>query len=330
MLHIGIADYGMNVYYGEFYDFEDRLRAIKSIGYEGIERLRATDAMEKAAIAARLGMGYATRSCDHYTHAKMALEAGKSVLLEKPMCTCCKDAKAISELAAEKGLKLYIRHNRRWEGKFEQVSEIIASGILGDIHEIRLARNGFETRNDWQTLKKYGGGQMLNWGPHIVDHALRFGGGDYTQLFCETRQINASGDCEDHIKLVMNGKNGVTVDLEISSGVAMTVPEYVVYGSRGTLYDEDGKFRLHYIKPGCDVEKKPANEGTPENFFRAVPSGIEWVTEEIPCRGDDRLDAMWLAMADDFFGIKPYRIKMDEALKVIETIEEAKRIAGKQ
>ncbi len=69
---------------------------------------------------------------------------------------------------------LYIRHNRRFEYGFQMVQEIIDSGILGEVYEIKLTCNGFQRRNDWQTLKKYGGRQICNWGPHNIDHAIQF------------------------------------------------------------------------------------------------------------------------------------------------------------
>lgn len=332
---VGLGRAGMGMHLPEFAGKEDQIKIVAACdiledrrrqvaeqygckSYASIEELIADPEVEIVDIA--------TRSCDHFRHAKMALEAGKSVMLEKPMCCNYPDAKWLVDYAnSHPEVKLYIRHNRRWESKFEQVSEIIASGLLGEVSQIRLARNAFETRNDWQTLREFGGGQMLNWGPHIVDHALRFCGGDYTQLFAHTKQINASGDCEDHIKIVMQGINGVTVDLEISSGVALNVPEYTVYGDRGSLVDTGKTLRLHYIKPGLNVTKLPANPGTPGKDFRSAPDNIEWITEEVPTR-PNRLDRMWTAMAQDFrLGI-PYPIRLSEALKVIQTIDEAKKI----
>lgn len=331
---VGLGRAGMGMHLPEFAGKEEyirvvavcdiledrRLQAANKLGcksYASIEELIADPEVEVVDIA--------TRSCDHFRHAKMALEAGKSVMLEKPMCCQYQDAKWLVDYAtSHPEVKLYVRHNRRWEPKFQQVSEIIASGLLGKVFEIRLARNSFGTRNDWQTLSEFGGGQMLNWGPHIVDHALRFCGGDYTKLFSETKQINASGDCEDHIKIVMEGINGVTVDLEISSGVALDMPEYIVYGDRGSLIDAGGTLRLHYIKPGQNVVKLPADPGTPGQTFGSVPDQIEWIDEEVQVRPES-LDQMWIAMAKDFrLGI-PYPIHLDEALKVIQTIDEAKK-----
>jgi len=60
---IGVADYGMNVWDGTCLDTERRLRDLKAIGYEGLERLTAadtSDAMYKAARFRALGMDFAT------------------------------------------------------------------------------------------------------------------------------------------------------------------------------------------------------------------------------------------------------------------------------
>lgn len=63
-MKIGVADYGMNVWYGGCYDLETRLLDLKKIGYDGIERLdqavSAGDALTKAGIFRRNGMDFAT------------------------------------------------------------------------------------------------------------------------------------------------------------------------------------------------------------------------------------------------------------------------------
>ena len=63
MEKIGVADYGMKVWYGNFYDYEERLRNVRARGYDGLERLHpmsAEDALMKAARLKELGMGFAT------------------------------------------------------------------------------------------------------------------------------------------------------------------------------------------------------------------------------------------------------------------------------
>ncbi|WP_127586723.1 sugar phosphate isomerase/epimerase family protein [Paenibacillus koleovorans] len=62
-MKIGIADFGMNVWDGGFYDYEERWKGLREIGYEGIERLTAfssDEALSKAARMRKDGMSFAT------------------------------------------------------------------------------------------------------------------------------------------------------------------------------------------------------------------------------------------------------------------------------
>ncbi len=268
----------------------------------------------------------ATRSCDHYKHAKMALEAGKSVLLEKPFCTSVKEAKKLIELASkENGPRLYIRHNRRFETAFQKVNEIIASGKLGDVYEIRLARNGYQRRKDWQTIKRYGGGQLLNWGPHIVDHSLRFCGGAYKKLFSTIRQVAAAGDCEDHIKIVMEGVNGRIVDMEISGGVALRIPEYTVYGSKGTLIADRGVFTLRYLDPSVTLPPVVADPSTPTGGSFGNNEQLTFIDESFELEDKDGTHRIWDALYQSIRHGLAYPIPNEEALAVVEVIERVKK-----
>lgn len=62
-MKFGVADYGLNVWYGGLYDLESRLANLRELGFDGIERLEANssgDALNKAALYRRCGMDFAT------------------------------------------------------------------------------------------------------------------------------------------------------------------------------------------------------------------------------------------------------------------------------
>lgn len=62
-MKFGIADYGMNVWDGGVFDYEERWRDLKSIGFEGIERLTPAteaDAVRRAGLMHRMGMDFGT------------------------------------------------------------------------------------------------------------------------------------------------------------------------------------------------------------------------------------------------------------------------------
>ena len=181
---VGLGRAGLGMHYEELVGREDKYnivavcdliearrdKAQKRFGcktYDNIQDLIDDPEVELVDIA--------TRSRDHYNHTLIALGAGKDVFLEKPMCLTYDEAKGLKEASnKEDGPNLYIRHNRRFEPGFMRIMETIKSGLLGNIFEVKMHRFGFGLRDDWQTIIEHGGGQLLNWGPHIIDQSLRF------------------------------------------------------------------------------------------------------------------------------------------------------------
>jgi len=67
MEKLGVADYGMLVWYGGFYDYEERIEQVRAIGFDGLERLypkSAEEALLKASNLKKKGMSFATCNSD--------------------------------------------------------------------------------------------------------------------------------------------------------------------------------------------------------------------------------------------------------------------------
>ena len=256
----------------------------------------------------------------------MALLAGKSVLVEKPFCETYEEAKELVKLGGQPaGPRIFVRHNRRFEEGFIRVNEIIDSGILGEVYEIRLARNEYQRRNDWQTIMEFGGGQLLNWGPHIVDHSLRFCGGRYETMFADIKRVAAVGDAEDHIKLVFKGVNGRVVDMEISGGVAQPVPEYRVYGTKGGLIGENNTLKLKYLDPSVELAEITADPSTPgASSAFGNEETLVWKEETIELNPCDQTAVVWDYFYEAYRNNKPYPITSEQAMEVVRVLELAK------
>ena len=300
---------------------QDRCKKMKEL-YEARIFSRVEDIVEDPDIDV---IDIATRSCDHFKHAMTALNAGKTVFLEKPICMNYEEAKKLFEYADKVGKnKLFIRHNRRFEPKFTQIKKIIESGILGEVYYIKRATTGFERRSDWQTISQYGGGQLLNWGPHLVDQALRFCGDDYVSLSSYTRQVAATGDCEDYVHASFRGVNGRFVEIEISGGTALKTPEYVIYGDRGTLIDKGEVFELKHLEKDYQYKTLKSDPHTPVKQSFGGSEALTFVTEEIPC-DNYPLDQTWTYLYEAVANGKEYPIKSEEALMVMKAITEIKK-----
>src|SRR4026209_1356080 len=75
----------------------------------------------------------ATPVATHFPIARQALQAGKHVLIEKPLTACVRDAEELIELAATNGLTLMVDHTFVYTGAVRKIKEIVNSGELGDL-----------------------------------------------------------------------------------------------------------------------------------------------------------------------------------------------------
>jgi predicted dehydrogenase len=223
----------------------------------------------------------ATANLDHAKHAIEALEAGRHVLVEKPMATSVPDADAMIAAGKKAGKMLTIHQSGRWFPRFAFVMQMLSDERLGDVFMIRQGGYGFRRRNDWQTLRKYGGGQLNNNGPHSVDQCVIMMQSPIVDVWGDLQQIASPGDTEDHCKVVMRGESGRVIDMELTTAcAATTLPSLVLMGTRGSLTITDDKAVLRHVKG----ELKPlesADQPLAEGRAYGVPGGDDIEFEEV-------------------------------------------------
>lgn len=177
-----------------------------------------------------------------------ALEAGKHVVCEKPMATSLQEADRMVAAAERSDHILTVFQVRRYDAHFKKVQELIASGILGRIVQIRITASRFGRRWDWQTLKQYGGGTLNNTGAHFIDQALLlFGDAEPDQIFCHLDRTLTLGDADDHVKLVFKGQDTPTVDIEISAACAYPSEFWNIMGTQGGLAGSMQEFHWRVV-----------------------------------------------------------------------------------
>lgn len=298
---------------------ESAARRLGCPAYADLSALLADPQVELADIA--------TRSCDHLAHGVAAMRAGKDVLIEKPMAATWTEARALRDEARRTGRRLFVRHNRRYEPAFNHVSAIMDSGVLGDVYEVQLRRLGYQRRDDWQTLMQFAGGQTLNWGPHIIDHALLLLGSPVASVWSDLRRVAAVGDAEDHVRIVLRGRAGRVVDLEISGGAALGEPVYLVRGTRGSLRSDEATIDMRYLDPEWPLQPRVADPGTPGAGGFGTADELRWIETSVPVAPPTQceMDGIW----DDLYAAirqgREFPITLDQALRVMRIVDRAKR-----
>lgn len=176
----------------------------------------------------------------HNLHASVCIEAsqaGKHVVVEKPMSMNVAEADAMIEAAKASGKMLSVFHNRRWDGDFNTIKELIEKGIIGDLFHIEACMGGMNHPGTWwRSYKDISGGAMFDWGAHIIDWILQYVPSSVKGVdgfYHKLRWTDISN--EDHAELVIRFENGVTAQVEISSIAAATKPRWRILGTKGAI-----------------------------------------------------------------------------------------------
>ena len=198
----------------------------------------------------------ATPSPLHQPLAIELMRRGFNVLQEKPIAATKAQVEELEHVIAETGRTYLIFLQSRYAPQFVKVREVVESGVLGRIVEVKIASSGFGRRWDWQTLQENVAGSLYNTGPHPVGQALEFLN-DYDhmpEVWCHMDRANTFGDAEDFVKLILRAPGRPLIDLEISCCDAFPAYTFEIQGERGTLSANGESIRWKYFK----LEEAPA------------------------------------------------------------------------
>jgi predicted dehydrogenase len=118
----------------------------------------------------------ATPPDTHAFYARKAIEAGKPVYIEKPMCRTYAECEEINKLAAEKNVPVFVAYYRRMLPGFQKVKELIKKGAIGDVRMVSIqlfkhAQEQEESKLPWRVVPEIaGGGHFYDLASHQFDY----------------------------------------------------------------------------------------------------------------------------------------------------------------
>ena len=137
----------------------------------------AYDTLEKMLAEHRVDVAHVLVPPDlHHRLAKIALDAGSNVFLEKPMCASAGETRDLLETAAAKGLTVGVNHSMLFEGAFRRLRDHVHAGDLGPIDHVtinyfsELAYIRFGPFGNWMLREP--GNVMLEIGSHPISGLL--------------------------------------------------------------------------------------------------------------------------------------------------------------
>jgi scyllo-inositol 2-dehydrogenase (NADP+) len=188
----------------------------------------------------------------HFPQAMAALEAGKHVVIDKPMALDVRECDRLIEVAEARGLALTVFHNRRWDSDFLTLRALIARDALGAIvtFEARWDRFRPTVPDRWRERADHGGGVLYDLGSHLIDQALYlFGQPEWIEADVFAQRAGAVVDDAFQIRM---GQGMRRIVLESSSIAADPSLRYTVHGLKAS-----------FRKSGLDVQEQQLRDGVP-------------------------------------------------------------------
>jgi predicted dehydrogenase len=218
----------------------------------------------------------ATPPQTHYPLAKLALQAGKHVLVEKPLATRLADGQELADLAKASGLMLMPGHTFIYSPAVNTVRELIQTEVIGDIHFITSSR---------MNLGKYQrDGVVCDLAPHDFSILLYW-------LDERVVEIAASGSCvfregvPETAFLTLTFASGTTANVQLSWLAPRKVRQMIVVGSKRMVqYDDTASDEpVRVYDRGMDVGP-PSNFGEHQLVYRSGDVVIPRVDPQEPLR----------------------------------------------
>ena len=239
-----------------------------------------------------------TPNATHYPLADAALGAGLHVVVDKPFTATAAEGRSLIEKARRARRMLTVFQNRRWDGDFLTLRDLIADNALGRVYrlESHFDRWRPEPRAGWKNeADAPGAGLVYDIGPHLIDQALvLFGPAE--SVFAEQRTVRPASNVVDDAYIILTHRSGVSSHLVMSLVAAESGPRFRVMGDRGTFtkfgldvqedslkagirpgdpqWGEDPKDGWGRLANGNEVRAVPTERGAYERYYAGVAAAI--------------------------------------------------------
>jgi scyllo-inositol 2-dehydrogenase (NADP+) len=142
----------------------------------------------------------------HYPLAKQSLEAGKHVVVDKPFAATSEQARELMHLAARRNLVLAPFQNRRWDGDFLTVRDLLEQKALGRLVTFESHFDRYRPLprpNTWKESASACNGLLFDLAPHLLDQALALFGAPQG-ITANVRHDRDASDIEDAFDIILH------------------------------------------------------------------------------------------------------------------------------
>jgi predicted dehydrogenase len=222
--------------------------------YRSVEALLADGKVDVVVIA--------TPNQTHAPLTEQCLSASKHVVVDKPAAVSSAETASLLKVSQQTGRRVFVYHNRRWDGDFLTIQQLLASGRLGTVRAFESHFDRFRPApkpNAWREEPEPGSGILLDLGSHLVDQALVLFGLP-TAVWGDVRNERTASRVDDTFDLRLYYAD-LTVWLRSSSLAYLPAVRFLAYGTSGS-----------YRKDNLDPQEDALRAG---DLFQSSPWGVD-------------------------------------------------------
>lgn len=233
----------------------------------------------------------ATPSAHHHAGALKAAEAGKHLLVDKPMAVTAEQAEEMIAAARANNVALSVYHNRHFDPDYRMVKAAVQEGLLGELVAIENRAMDSEPAVTfgtadydpaWRISARAGGGVLMDFGPHWIEQVVDLMAGQkIVQVFGDVRNVKW-GDAPDLFRIEMIFENDVHATVGQNDIAYYSLPDkWLILGTKASLHAPLEWPCPHVIINGPDYELRRSTAAEEQslhvNFAEHVRQGKDLI-----------------------------------------------------
>ncbi|MDR2464827.1 MAG: oxidoreductase [Streptococcaceae bacterium] len=257
----------------------------------------------------------------HYELAKKVLLAGKHVIVEKPFADTLTHAKELFDLAEKNGVFITPYQNRRFDGDFLAVKQVVEQGVLGDLIEVETHIDYYRPNSITQSGPKEEG-SFYGLGIHTMDRMISLFGRP-TRVSYDIRNTDHKDAVDNYFDVDLHYSNRFKVKLKTNHTVVSAYPRFIVHGVNGSFikYGEDQQ--ENDLKAGIMPDSEGFGQDSPMNYgiLKYKNANGDWIEKQVPTPVGD-YGAFYDSVVEAVRGNGKPVVTRVEALTNIEILEQ--------
>jgi predicted dehydrogenase len=261
----------------------------------------------------------------HYEIAKQAINAGKHVIVEKPFTVTSAEGEELVKIAKEKKVSLFVYQNRRYDGDYHAVKDVIDQKLLGELQELEIHYDRFRDLPSGKAHKEGtlpAAGTLFDLGAHMIDQSLQLFGWP-NAIFADTDIMRNGFGATDYFELLLFYNKKLRVRIKSSMLSRELLPAYILQGTKGSFFQQRSDQQEEQLLAGTipSLQTWAPKTGLPDGLLHTE------INSEVVRRPLTSTPGNYMGYFDDVYKSltqnAPNPVPGEDGVKVIKIIEAA-------